>query len=88
MLTWRERITAVMAKHDETWADVIGMAVPFPGDLDKPFEANYGSTKGEPFTVWTEERIYFPACYDGMEWVESVPRKPDSKKPTRHIGGG
>lgn len=88
MKTWRERITDVMADYGESWKDVIGMAIPFPGDLDKPFETDYGSTKGEAFTVWTEERVYFPACYDGFEWVASVPRKPDPKKPTSHIGGG
>jgi hypothetical protein len=31
--------------------------------------------------------VYFPACYDGAEWVGSVSRNPDGKA-TRHQGGG
>jgi len=38
------------------------------------------------FTVWTKEWVYFPATYDGSEWIDSVRRNP-SLTPTDHIGG-
>ena len=47
---------------------------------------SYGFPKGKPFTAWTTNYVYFPAAYDGAEWVESVPRDPCMKK-TSHVGG-
>ena len=41
----------------------------------------------DAFTVWTERRIYFPAWYDGMGWVASVPRHPCNEA-TCPVGGG
>ena len=59
-----------------------------PGDrLEFEFERGYGVTSGVPFTLWTHHRVYFPVCYDGLEWVESVPRYPCSAR-TYHVGGG
>jgi hypothetical protein len=50
------------------------------------FDSGYGLPEGVPFTLWTQERVYFPVCYDGAESVRSVARFPDGKA-TRHIGG-
>lgn len=50
------------------------------------FDAGYGTENGVPFTAWSEKRVYFPACYDGSEWVASVPRNPCDEH-TYHIGG-
>ena len=47
---------------------------------------SYGLCWGDSFTAWTTNYVYFPATYDGTEWVESVPRDPCMKK-TPHIGG-
>lgn len=55
--------------------------------LDYNFDDGFGGTEGMPFTAWTEQRVYFPACYDGAEWIESVPRSPCDEA-TKHIGGG
>lgn len=56
-------------------------------ELDRDFDDGFGGCEGTPFTLWSDERVYFPACYDGAEWCASVPRNP---KPTAtdHIGGG
>lgn len=51
------------------------------------FDASWGSTHGDPFTIWTEDRVYFPGNYDGSEWVASVPRHPCNEY-TDHVGGG
>lgn len=56
-------------------------------DLDREYDVGFGSTEMPCFTIWTEDRVYFPACYDGSEWIESVPRNPCDEA-TAHIGGG
>lgn len=81
---WRKGIAKCMEKHGETWKDVISCTAT-DDELNKAFNPGYGMPKGVPFTVWTEDRVYFPACYDGSEWVESVARHPDGHA-TRHIG--
>jgi len=53
--------------------------------LDVEFDSSFGWVYGEPFTLWTEKRVYFPVCYDGAEWVGSVSRDPDGVS-TDHMG--
>jgi hypothetical protein len=55
--------------------------------LDYEFDDGYGGTEGPYFTMWTKDRVYFPSCYDGAEWISSVPRNPAGES-TEHIGGG
>ena len=99
MTTWREMITEHMAKHGDSLADVVSMCAetnnwkdenrkPYKDDswLDLDFDAGYGGEEGARFTIWTTDRIYFPACYDGSEWCTSVARNPNGK-PTGHVGG-
>lgn len=46
-------------------------------EMDVEFDSGHkGGIAGRPFTAWTPTRVYFPAQYDGSEWVESVPRDP------------
>lgn len=54
--------------------------------LDREFYDGYGSSRGEPSTLWTQDWVYFPVVHDGMEWVASVPRNP-CKEVTAHVGG-
>lgn len=54
--------------------------------LDVQFDNGYGCVEGPSFTVWTEHRVIFPVCYDGSEWVVSVPRNPNDEA-TDHVGG-
>ena len=72
-------------KNNETWADIVSNTMT-DKDMDRPFDDGYGAEEGCEFTVWTENFVYFPACYDGSEWVASVARNPNGN-PTRHIGG-
>ena len=58
-----------------------------PEEFDLKFDPGYGGTNGVPFTLWTEDYVYFPAKYDGSEWVEGVPRNPCDIA-TKHVGGG
>ncbi len=100
--TWRAAISAEMAKHGETWADVVGQSIgpalrgyedeaetaekAAAVSFDRPFDDGYGGVDGDAFTVWTQTRVYFPGIYDGAEWCASVPRHPNGV-PTPHIGG-
>lgn len=83
---WKELIEEAMSEKGEGWSDVVSIA-PLDLDLHAEFYDGYGSADGAPFTVWTEKRVYFPACYDGSEWCASVSRNPDGE-PTHHVGGG
>ena len=85
MTSWRTMITEEMAKHGETWNDVVACTLT-EKELDRQFDDDYGAAKGKWFTLWTTHRVYFPAVYDGLEWCDSVSRNPDGK-PTGHVGG-
>jgi hypothetical protein len=86
MATWRGKITVTMGVNGDSWAEVEACTLS-ESELDEKFNAGFGSPEGEPFTVWTKSRVYFPLCYDGSEWCGSVARHPDGK-PTDHQGGG
>lgn len=86
--TWRIGITASLTRNGETWADVECCTLDDAG-LDYVFDDGFGGAGGPPFTVWTKMHVYFPACYDGSEWVASVERNPgENPQPTHHIGDG
>lgn len=56
-----------------------------PDELDAYFTTNGPEIAGAPFTAWSEDYVYFPACHDGHEWVECVPRNPCDKS-MFHVG--
>jgi len=86
MTTWRKLIEEEIKLNKDSWSD-IEYYTPKDGKwLDYLFDDSYGKIQGEKFTLWTKTRVYFPACYEGVEWVSSVSRNPDDK-PTVHIGG-
>ena len=87
-VNWRDEILKCMSIHEDSPNTIIDAAPSWGSGLyDVEFDSGYGGNEGIPFAVWTYQRVYFPACYDGAEWVESVPRYPDGQ-PIKHIGGG
>ena len=86
MESWKSMISEEMTKYDDSWDNVVSCTLT-EEELCKSFDDDFGGQEGKPFTLWTETRVYFPAVYDGAEWVESVPRDPDGN-PTEHVGGG
>lgn len=83
--TWQKEITYALKENGETWDDVIACTLS-PKQRDIEFDNGYGTSCGKAFTAWTKYHVYFPAVYDGSEWVESVPRNPcDVAK--EHVGG-
>lgn len=85
MVRWRDLIVYCMSEYNEKWEDVVSY-VPDDGKwLDYLFDDTYGSIEGEPFTLWTKGRVYFPMVFDGSEWVASISRDPDGVI-TKHLG--
>ena len=39
--------------------------------FDREFDGGYGGSEGCYFTAWGELYVYFPAVYDGSEWIET-----------------
>ena len=84
--TWRKQIEQEMERHGESFRQIFNCTLS-DEELDREFDNGYGGTEGEPFTLWTANRVYFPICYDGAEWCDSVPRHPNGQA-TKHCGGG
>ena len=70
MATWRTLLTEAFASHGDAWENAVSCTMS-EADLDREFDNGYGRPEGGAFTLWTIDRVYFPACYDGMEWVAS-----------------
>jgi len=85
LASWREMIVEEMDKRGDAWIDVVALA-PADLNLDRVFDSGFGSMRGEPFTLWTRKRVYFPVTYDGAEWCGSVPRDPCDEV-VDHLGG-
>ena len=55
--------------------------------LKDPPGSDYGGEECWEFHIYTKKHILFKATYDGMEWIESIPRSPQRKREVRGIGG-
>lgn len=55
--------------------------------LATQFTVSYCGPSGKPFIAWSENFVYLIGTYDGMEWIECVPRNPVICDVER-IGGG
>lgn len=85
MTTWRKELIRACKENKESFDDLTHTLT--DKELDKKFDEGYGIEEGCSFTAWSNQWVYFPACYDGSEWVACVPRNPSEYK-TSHIGGG
>lgn len=83
--TWQRIIEHALKENNETVKDIV-YSFPKWSELNNEFDNNFGRINGCKFTLWTTNHVYFPACYDGAEWVESVPRNP-CHIATGHVGG-
>lgn len=86
MATWRTEILKTMAVNGDIYDDNAFYSTLTDTELDEEFDKGFEGPNGESFTVWTSEWVYFPVCYDGLEWCGSVPRNPNGS-PTVHQGG-
>lgn len=85
MSSWREDLIEAFAATGDNFGTMVSTLN--DEELDVQFYHGYGAANGKPFTAWGEKYVYFPACYDGLEWVAWAPRNPCAEK-TEHIGGG
>lgn len=85
IMSWKELLIGVMAENNETLDDIVHSTLT-KEELNKKFDTRSGGPEGEPFTVWTNDFVYFPGVYDGAEWVAFVHRNPCDVK-TEHVGG-
>lgn len=85
MTTWYTLLTEILEYNNESWEDIESSTLT-DTELHISFDKGFGGIEGVPFTIWTKNFVYFPAVYDGAEWVSSVPRHPNGQ-PTNHIGG-
>lgn len=85
-MTWRMCLFVAMKRHGEVVSDVLRSV---GDDLDKIANDLPGKYQSEviKFTVWTKDRVYFPAGYDSSLWVASVPRNPCDES-VEYVGGG
>lgn len=71
LTTWRKALDHVRwIVEDQT--PIIAVA-PDETVLDVQFDPGYDGSEGPAVLVWSEERVYFPAVYDGAEWMASAP---------------
>ena len=85
--TLRDDINDHLAAFGESVDDIVHIvaSAPRPKDaLDFDTSTIYGIPA---FTAWTPTRVLFPATYDSVSWVESVPRDPCDEV-TALVGGG
>ena len=82
---YRQDLTKKLAENGETWADVESHTLT-ETQLYEFFDHGYGCANGAAFTLWTKNNVYFPAVYDGAEWIAFVPRHPNGCA-TEHVGG-
>ena len=91
MSTWKIKINDYAEQWGESCEDITFIWGKLDDELNPltiEFDDDFGGTEGIPFRGYSETRIYFPICYDGSEWVGSVPVSVYStdEKP-RHFGG-
>jgi hypothetical protein len=87
MKSWHKMTEEEMSKHSDSMGNLVKLAIEDNSKFLEPLDVGFGRDRGASFTLWTEERVYFPAVYDGIIWVASVPRNPCDAV-TEHIGGG
>lgn len=85
--TWRILIEDKFKENGDSWDAIVEHGCTLTdAQLDKEFDDGFGFPEGSPFTIWTQDFVYFPVQYDGAESVGSVPIKPNGKA-TEHVGG-
>ena len=82
--TWAEQLASEMQAQNDP-GPIVAYA-PDETAFAVSFDDGYGGAEGPAVLAWTETRVYFPAVYDGAEWLSSAPRNPVSEGQP-HVGG-
>ena len=86
MISWKELLQEEIQNKKD--ASKIVHCTISDKELLVKFDDGYGIVEGKGFRLYTENRIYFPVCYDGAEWIDSIPRDHKSEEQGIHFGGG
>ncbi len=84
MTTWHKLISMEFQKNRENWCDVEHSTLTWD-ELNIKFDDESTLRIGQPFTIWTRDRVYFPVQVRNKQIVASVSRIVD-RLPTLHIG--
>lgn len=84
LTTLREEITRAMEGTEDSIETLEAINCE---TLDLAFDNGYGGSEGQIFCAWSKDWVYFPAVYDGSEWVERVRRNPTPGYVKAHVGG-
>lgn len=95
-MNWRTALEQALADTEDTLVQLVVQAKGRPNGpqavsidhpiFDREFDGGWGGSEGCYFTAWGELYVYFPAVYDGSEWIDFVPRNP-CLQATSHVGG-
>jgi len=55
--------------------------------INQPDGSGYGGEECTAFHLYSKSAILFMVCYDGSEWVESIPREINKPRSVTHVGG-
>ena len=100
--SWQDMLDVALTNNNESKDDIVMANISTPTDewdtdhddygvaasFDRQFHSGFGGTEGDYFTVWTNDWVYFPICYDGAESVGRIRRNPTKDYTARHQGGG
>jgi hypothetical protein len=94
ILTWRNRLLSELKENNDDWSNIISinieprynasnevkqMTTDQLLDLEQDFD--YGGDDDMNMIVWTDNYIYFSYEYDGLFYLESIPRNPTIEAP-------
>jgi hypothetical protein len=56
----------------------------------RTFNDGFGGVEGEAIIAFSSKYVYVKGVYDGSEWIQAIPRHPDSINPEElpQVGGG
>ena len=75
---------------DDEWLKMpLHRDVPATELPEREYSDDYGGVEGEPVIGFGPKFVYVKGCYDGREWIEAIPRHPESVTlPLPKVGGG
>lgn len=75
MDNWYDMLKEIMKEDGEDFSRKI--CTISDDELQVNFDPEFkGEVEGQLFTAWGEKWVYFPLCFDGLEWIGHAPRNP------------
>lgn len=82
MTSWNELLKQSLTARNETIADIEAITLT-ASELNINF--HFGNKpKIESLMAWSKKYVYFQTMWDGVEWVDAIPRHPVEDALTLH----